>query len=223
MKFKWNFKAHCDATTLCILKYGIFLFQIKAPSTSKPQELVSFRSVLINTCRAEFKKDRIDDEFVDERTKEMDEASSEKKRLSEDLLLKQQKAKRQTLGNMRFIGELFKLGLLRDQVMHSCIGTLLKSKDEEKLECLCRLLTTIGKDLDTENPTAKKKLATTFAELEKIVKGRSVSSRVRFAIQDLIELRQNMWRPRRANNDPKTIEQIHKEARQEEQERQVRH
>lgn len=56
-------------------------------------------------------------------------------------------------GNMlmrfRFIGELFKLDMLVTKIMHDCVVTLLKSSDEENLECLCRLLTTIGKELDT--------------------------------------------------------------------------
>ena len=32
--------------------------------------------------------------------------------------------------------------------MHDCVVKLLKNHDQESLECLCRLLTTIGKDLD---------------------------------------------------------------------------
>ena len=34
--------------------------------------------------------------------------------------------------------------------MHDCVVKLLKNHDEESLECLCRLLSTIGKDLDFE-------------------------------------------------------------------------
>ncbi|XP_058249122.1 eukaryotic translation initiation factor 4 gamma 1-like [Hemibagrus wyckioides] len=50
--------------------------------------------------------------------------------------------------NIRFIGELFKLNVLKEQIMHTCIVKLLKNHDEESLECLCRLLSTIGKNLD---------------------------------------------------------------------------
>ena len=34
--------------------------------------------------------------------------------------------------------------------MHQCILKLLKSADEDSYECLCRLLATIGKDIDHE-------------------------------------------------------------------------
>ena len=49
----------------------------------------------------------------------------------------------------RFIGELFKLRILSVKIMHQCIIRLLKDDDEESLECLCRLLSTIGKELET--------------------------------------------------------------------------
>lgn len=60
------------------------------------------------------------------------------------------KARRRSLGNIKFIGELFKLKMLTEAIMHDCVVKLLKNHDEESLECLCRLLTTIGKDLDFE-------------------------------------------------------------------------
>ena len=70
----------------------------------------------------------------------------------------------------RFIGELYKLGMLTARIMHECVRKLLNSNpsDEESLECLCRLadwssgrqlslinfssrlLTTVGQDLDKE-------------------------------------------------------------------------
>ena len=57
----------------------------------------------------------------------------------------------------RFIGELFKLKMLTENIMHDCVFKLLRTKDPENLECLCRLLTTIGKELDTDK--AKVRLA----------------------------------------------------------------
>ena len=34
--------------------------------------------------------------------------------------------------------------------MHDCVIKLLRSNDEESFQCLCKLLVTIGKDLDHE-------------------------------------------------------------------------
>lgn len=54
---------------------------------------------------------------------------------------------------MKLIGELFKLKMLTVNIMHHCVVKLLKDKHEESLECLCKLMSTIGKELDT--PDAK--------------------------------------------------------------------
>jgi len=62
-----------------------------------------------------------------------------------------------------------------------------------------------------------------FSTLDGIVKNRKTSNRIRFMIQDVIDLRKSQWKPRREDNNPKTIEQIHKEAirEREEQEREL--
>ena len=62
--------------------------------------------------------------------------------------------RKRSLGNIRFIGELFKLKMLSETIMHECITRLLKStSDEESLECFAGLIKTTGKDLD--KPEAK--------------------------------------------------------------------
>jgi hypothetical protein len=64
------------------------------------------------------------------------------------------KNRRRSLGNIRFIGELFKLKMLSETIMHECVVRLLRSSsDEESLECFAGLITTTGKDLD--KPEAK--------------------------------------------------------------------
>lgn len=81
--------------------------------------------------------------------------SEEKTRLRDELEEARDKARRRSIGNIKFIGELFKLKMLTEAIMHDCVVKLLKNHDEESLECLCRLLTTIGKDLDFEKAKVK--------------------------------------------------------------------
>lgn len=57
--------------------------------------------------------------------------------------------------SFRFIGELFKLNMLIEPIMHECIKKLLAQGDEESLECLCRLLKTIGKELDEKGSKSR--------------------------------------------------------------------
>lgn len=73
-----------------------------------------------------------------------------RQRLREELEEAKDAARRRSLGNIKFIGELFKLKMLTETIMHDCVVKLLKNHDKESLECLCRLLSTIGKDLDFE-------------------------------------------------------------------------
>lgn len=140
---------------------------------------VNFRKLLLNRCQKEFEKDKVDDVVFERKQKELDSAASvrasrryshsahrqqpgcftfafslrqttERDRLQEELEEAKDKARRRSIGNIKFIGELFKLKMLTEAIMHDCVVKLLKHHDEESLECLCRLLTTIGKDLDFE-------------------------------------------------------------------------
>ncbi|XP_015230825.1 PREDICTED: eukaryotic translation initiation factor 4 gamma 3 isoform X3 [Cyprinodon variegatus] len=197
-----------------------FLAKLKVQMTDKPQTFVNFRALLLHRCQKEFEKDKADDVVFERKQKELDSAASaaERDRLQEELEEAKDKARRRSIGNIKFIGELFKLKMLTEAIMHDCVVKLLKNHDQESLECLCRLLTTIGKDLDFEK--AKPRMDQYFNQMEKIVKERKTSSRIRFMLQDVIDLRLHNWVSRRADQGPKTIEQIHKEAKIEEQEEQ---
>lgn len=54
------------------------------------------------------------------------------------------------LSKLRFVGELFNLRMLTENIMHECMIKLLRCQDEESLECVCTLFSKIGKELDTE-------------------------------------------------------------------------
>uniref|UniRef100_A0AAZ3PUZ2 Eukaryotic translation initiation factor 4 gamma 1 n=1 Tax=Oncorhynchus tshawytscha TaxID=74940 RepID=A0AAZ3PUZ2_ONCTS len=191
------------------------LIGLKVPTTDKPGVTVNFRKLLLNRCQKEFEKDKDDDVIFEKKQKELDAAAMEEKdRLKAELEEAKDKARRRSLGNIKFIGELFKLKMLTEAIMHDCIVKLLKNHDEESLECLCRLLSTIGKDLDFEK--AKPRMDQYFAQMDKIIKEKKTSSRIRFMLQDVLDLRRNTWVPRRGEQGPKTIDQIHKDAELEE-------
>ncbi|XP_029648517.1 eukaryotic translation initiation factor 4 gamma 1 isoform X1 [Octopus sinensis] len=196
------------------------LVKIKVPSSSH-QGTVNFRDTLLNRCQVEFEKHSSEEADLIKKQKELENADSDetKKRLKEELEEAFSAAKRRSIGNIRFIGELFKLNMLTEKIMHDCVSNLLKSRDEESLECLCRLLKTVGKEVDSD--VSKGTMKIYFQQMKEIVSEKKTSSRVRFMLQDAIELRENNWVPRRAENNPKTIQQIHLEAAQEEKERKL--
>lgn len=77
--------------------------------------------------------------------------------------------------------------MLTPKIMVRCILDLLKNKDEDRLECLCKLLTTIGKELESSQS-----LAQFFNQMQDIVEKKHgrISSRVRF-VQFIIFLSLN--------------------------------
>ena len=175
--------------------------------------------MLLTKCQKEFDTDFYQEINYDKLMEEVQACADEQKKkelqeLADDKLTK---AKRRSLGNIRFIGELFKLNMLTEGIMNDCIERLLKQEsDEENIECLCRLLTTIGKEVDKPNNSAKMK--TYFDKLDKIVKKKDcVTARIRFMILDVIDLRNNKWVPRRKDNNPRRIEEIRREAEEEQQ------
>ncbi|KAL3056935.1 hypothetical protein OYC64_007421 [Pagothenia borchgrevinki] len=179
------------------------LMGLKVEATNKPGVTVNFRKLLLNRCQKEFEKDQVDDKIFERKQKELDAATvpEEKQRLTEQLQREKDNARRRSMGNMKFIGELFKLKMLTEVMMHDCIVKLLKNHNEESLECLCRLLSTIGKDLDFEK--AKPRMDQYFNQMEKIIKDKKTSSRIRFMLQDVLDLRRSSWVPRRGEQGPK--------------------
>ena len=197
------------------------LAQIKVPSNAEPIKNVNFRTMLLTKCQKEFDTDFYQEINYDKLIEEVNACSDElrKRELQELADDKLTRAKRRSLGNIRFIGELFKLHMLTEGIMNDCIERLLKQEtDEENIECLCRLLTTIGKEVDKPNNAAKMKAY--FEKLDRIVKkkdGNCVTARIRFMILDVIDLRSNKWVPRRKDNNPRRIEEIRREAEEEQQ------
>ena len=59
---------------------------------------------------------------------------------------------------------------------------------------------------------------TYFSTVNDIINRRTISKRVQFVLQDVVDLRDNQWVPRqRQDTKVKTIDQIHREAEDEEQ------
>ncbi|KAI8341213.1 hypothetical protein BC941DRAFT_510423 [Chlamydoabsidia padenii] len=126
------------------------------------------------------------------------------------------KAKRQGLGLVQFIGELFKRGMLTDRIMTECLTRLCRNPQEaedEETETMCKLVTTVGRELDRRNRQIKAWMDQFFDRMEKMLECTTLSSRVKFMIQDVIELRKGNWVPRSGGQSgPSTIAQIREEA-----------
>ncbi|KAF8608088.1 ARM repeat-containing protein [Ceratobasidium sp. AG-I] len=107
------------------------------------------------------------------------------------------KTKRQGLGLVWFIGELFKLQMLTERIMHECIKKFLSNTvnpEEEEIESLCKLLTIVGHSLD--NARTRNHMDIYFERMQEMARGSNINSRMQYMLQDVIELRSRHWQTR---------------------------
>ncbi|XP_057800116.1 eukaryotic translation initiation factor 4G-like [Salvia miltiorrhiza] len=199
--------------TFCEM-YADFCFHLAAglPELSVDNEKITFKRLLLNKCQEEFERG----EREEQEANEADEGES--KQTEEEREEKRLRVRRRMLGNIRLIGELYKKKMLTERIMHECIGKLLgqyQNPDEENIEALCKLMSTIGGMID--HPKAKDHMDAYFDIMTQLSNNMKLSSRVRFMLRDSIDLRKNKWQQRRKVEGPKKIEEVHRDAAQERQ------
>ncbi|PFH52156.1 hypothetical protein AMATHDRAFT_57504 [Amanita thiersii Skay4041] len=185
-----------------------------------------FRKYLLNRCQEDFERGWFAKEATaaaaaskaleDQAVKAANETGNGEVALYSDEYYAAQKAKRQGLGLIKFIGELFKLQMLTERIMHECVKKLLgnvQNPEEEEIESLCKLLTTVGSLLDTQK--ARAHMDVYFQRMKELTSSPNVSPRMRFMLQDVIELRERKWVARNAVAAPTTLAQIHEAAAKE--------
>lgn len=95
---------------------------------------------MLNACQEEFEKDNIYEELEESFKKDKEEgkitpqmeADYEEKRLIMKLRM---------LGNIRFIGELYRKGMLQERIMHECIMKLMDVRPNSEGMMVCVHLT----------------------------------------------------------------------------------
>ena len=218
---------------------------------------VQFRRTLLNKCQEEFETGAVamkavaererrehdqpkgqpeveeteteDGEITDEQREQRD-AAAEAKRQDKVAAEAEVKARKRMLGNIIFVGQLYRFGVLTEGVMHSCIKTLLEETENprsEDVECLCKLLTTVGRPMDSSQRSQKSTDEKTghvstvltkdlmdvyFKRIDALGKNEALDVRHRFMLRDLIDLRRNSWVLRRQAEGPKKIDEIHRDA-----------
>ncbi|CEP09178.1 hypothetical protein [Parasitella parasitica] len=205
---------------LCRSMYDAMTDDIKDTNLlvdEKPSSGTSlFRKYLFNRCQVEFEKGwKVNMPKVDEADNLMTEE-----------YYKAAKAKRQGLGLIQFIGEMYKLEMLSTKIMVQCMKRLCEDPSnagDEEVESLCKLITTIGKVLDKAQKTHEVLNAVTATMKDNMMKSPNLTSRVKFMIQDVIDLRKDKWVPRLADKQagPTTIAKIHELAEKDKEEKEA--
>ena len=137
-----------------------------------------FRKYLLNRCQEEFERGwklNIGDK---------PEGETEEATMLSDQYYLEAAAKRRGLGLVRFIGELYKLGMLTERIMHECVKKLVDYEgmpDEAEVESLTSLLKTIGQPLDSTEK-GPKMMDAYFSKINEMVAIDGLPSRLRFML-----------------------------------------
>uniref|UniRef100_G3PSY6 Eukaryotic translation initiation factor 4 gamma 2 n=1 Tax=Gasterosteus aculeatus aculeatus TaxID=481459 RepID=G3PSY6_GASAC len=177
------------------------------PVTNKQN--TTFRRLLISKLQDEFENRTRNVELFDKHDNPLTSEEEEQRGI----------AKSKMLGNIKFIGELGKLNLIHESILHKCIKTLLEKKKRvqlkdvgEDLECLCQIMRTVGPKLDHEK--ARSLMDQYFSRMQSLTNSKELPARIRFLLQNTVEQRANNWAARKAysDNGPKTINQVRRDA-----------
>eukprot|EP00357_Protocruzia_adherens_P031027 CAMPEP_0114993442 /NCGR_PEP_ID=MMETSP0216-20121206/12531_1 /TAXON_ID=223996 /ORGANISM="Protocruzia adherens, Strain Boccale" /LENGTH=1121 /DNA_ID=CAMNT_0002357083 /DNA_START=31 /DNA_END=3396 /DNA_ORIENTATION=- len=136
---------------------------------------------------------------------------------------------KKVLANVKLIGELFKLGLIKGSIITACASSLLYKKiikdgvvtltqeieyDDKRIYGCCDLLNICGKELLRKK---KKSDLEKFVEvLRRIKDDGNVSSKTKFRIMDIVDMQANNWVSTSIKDTKvKTVDEIHQEFKQE--------
>ncbi|KAJ3461799.1 hypothetical protein MRS44_010352 [Fusarium solani] len=173
-----------------------------------------FRKYLLNRCQEEFERGWSVNlpepkEAEDQEGRKPGEAA-----LMSDEYYAAAAAKRRGLGLVQFIGELYKLGMLTERIMHECVHKLVDYNgvpDEAEIESLSKLLRTIGGNLDSTEK-GRPMMDAYFQRIQTMMDMPELPSRLKFMLMDVIDLRKAGWVSKETNKGPKTLDEVRAEA-----------
>ena len=190
---------------LCVLlSQKLPAITVKSEDMTHPPRSVTFKSVILALCQHEFEK-------AFRAIKPVANIAEDE---LEELRVKQ---RLRMLGNMQFIGELYKKSMLNSKVVLYCANQLSSSEppNSSHLESICTLLSTVGKSLDegarAPRPLVDMKILNAlFDRLRTLSTANTVPLRTRFLIRDILDLRDSQWVPRRKKVEAMKIDEFRK-------------
>eukprot|EP01127_Copromyxa_protea_P017758 TRINITY_DN545_c0_g2_i3.p1 TRINITY_DN545_c0_g2~~TRINITY_DN545_c0_g2_i3.p1 ORF type:complete len:1305 (+),score=351.90 TRINITY_DN545_c0_g2_i3:1712-5626(+) len=175
-----------------------------SPKFKDGEKEKDFRRVLIDRCR---------ESFVNKQRPKKIDAEITNPAVLYDLMEQAKKLRDFNVGNVKFIGALFKYEVLTERVIHGCLADLLHSDDEEDIEDFCHLMKSIGLKIDTEEKAVI--MDNYFRSMKELIASENVSPRIKFTLQNLIDLRKDQWIDKREAQGPMSIKKVHEKSRKE--------
>lgn len=128
--------------------------------------------------------------------------------------------KRRAIGLIKFVGELYKAGLIRVAGISACFFRLANSKPtEDVVESITQLLRSVAHCMVERGEDSL--LPLLLGKMEEWRSSGNLPPRLRFMLLDVEQLAKNRWIDPKGDTGPMTIAEVHREAKvKEEQERQ---
>lgn len=187
-----------------------------------------FRKYLLTRCQKEFERGWKTD------LPEKPEGATEEAVMLSDEYYITAAAKRRGLGLVRFIGELYKLQMLTERIMHECVKKLVDYDgipDEAEVESLTSLLKTIGENLDSTE-RGHGLMDVYFRRIVQMIETPGLPSRLTFmlmvsaanfelqfcvitnSLKDIVDLRKKNWQMKAGTvKGPTTLDQVRAQVR----------
>ena len=178
---------YADACVLLNSNFKHLLVTQVSDSGESTEIRVGIKKVLLGKCQSEF-------DTMGQATRALAANSTLSAEEKEALRVK---TKSIALGNIKFFGELFKRQIVSENIIHGrALVYLLKldlasPEHEEELEALCKLFMNCGPYLDNEKQ--KDRIVLYFGVLNTIRQTPTISNRMKFMIEDVIDFRMNNW------------------------------
>ncbi|KAM3336979.1 putative protein isoform X1 [Capsicum galapagoense] len=157
------------------------------PSDEPGGGKITVKRILLNRCQEAF--EGADKPRNEVRRMMAREQESEHKDIEKFIKLR-------NLGNIKLIGELFKLRMVAESIVRFIVQELLSCPEEENVEAICQFFITTGKQLD-ENENSRCINDVYFNRLKELSTSPQLVPRLRFMVLDVLDLRSNNWIPRR--------------------------
>lgn len=164
-----------------------------------------FKRILLNQCQLSFEQNLrpVDLQMLDPEKREEAE----------------HRHKTRMLGNLRFVGALLEKGMLASKILLAVVEKLLEGWTPVTLECLSVFLVAVGPAFDRPDWMYHAQLKEVFNQVRLVGLAKEVPSRVRYLLQDVLDLRKSGWKNQkkavRMDNGPMTLEEVQKQAEEE--------
>jgi len=155
-------------------------FDERSSSSNVDARERNFKRILLNQCQNKFEENLSPPDLSSVREDEAQEAMS--------------KHKLAMLGNIKFIGALLEKGMLSDVCLGHVAQELCEANAPHALESLACFLTAVGPTFDQRNFRHHARLQAIFVQVEAKSKDKSIETRIRFMLEDLLDLRAARWR-----------------------------